>query len=162
MIEEDFKKLDKYIVCLYKNEHFSDDFNFKITESIPFILKIIFEYYQKIKNTYISNKCVGKKGIKEHKKIMNEISKEWTETQHSFYRFFFNEDDLIEFEEMRFYIVELMLPFIDEKKEKNSKILNIILLKIKTKLHVSNRNSIFNANIIYLKIFMIISKCLNL
>ena len=33
LIEEDFKKLDKYIVCLYKNEPFSDDFNFKITES---------------------------------------------------------------------------------------------------------------------------------
>ena len=49
---------------------------------------------------------------------MNEISKEWTETQHSFYRFFFNEDDLIEIKEMRLYIVELMLPIIDEKKEK--------------------------------------------
>ena len=47
---------------------------------------------------------------------MNEISKEWTETKHSFYRFFFNDNDLIEIRKMRLYIVELMLPFIDEKK----------------------------------------------
>ena len=56
LIEEYFKKLDKCIFFSHKNESISSTFNFKITESIPFIIKVIFEYYNKIKNnTIISN-----------------------------------------------------------------------------------------------------------
>ena len=108
---------------LYKNKAFPDKFNFKITESIPFIIKVIFEYYDKIKNTIVSNKYLRKKGIKEHNKIIKEISKYWTKTQHSFYRFFFF-NRLKEIELIRYYIIELMLPFINKKEMelfKNSK-----------------------------------------
>ena len=93
---------------LYKNK-----FNFKITESIQFIIKEIFEYYDKIKNTIVSNKYLRKKGIKKHNKIIKEISKYWTKTQHSFYRFFFS-NHLNEIELIRYYIIELMLPFINK------------------------------------------------
>ena len=62
LIEEDLKKLNKHVFFLERNDSFQNKFNFKITESIPFIIKVIFKYYNKIKNNaIISNIYIGKR-----------------------------------------------------------------------------------------------------
>ena len=73
LIEEDLKKLNKHVFFLERNDSFQNKFNFKITESIQFIVKVIFEYYNKIKNnTTLSNKYIKGKELEEHKKIIKD------------------------------------------------------------------------------------------
>ena len=142
LIEEDLKKLNKHVFFLERNDSFQNKFNFKITESIPFIVKVIFEYYNKIKNnTTLSNKYIKGKELEEHKKIIKEISKNWTKTQHSFYRFFFSWY-WCEIQLMRYYIVELLLPFIDEDEMKLFENSEYYFIKNKDKIKYFESNKL--------------------